>query len=44
MGLMQATDSRSVIVRWTARIVVIGAIWTMIGAAAFYLFLKFGNG
>ena len=43
MGLMRATRSRSVVVRWAARFVVILATWTMIGAATFYLFVRFGN-
>jgi hypothetical protein len=44
MGLMRATDSRSVFVRWAARLLVIIATWIMIGAAAYYLFVRFGNG
>jgi hypothetical protein len=41
MGLMRATDSQSVVVRWVARFVVIGATWIMIGGIGLFLLLRF---
>ena len=44
MGLMQATGSRSAVVRWAARFVVILASWILIGGVVLLLFFRFGNG
>jgi len=43
MGLMRATDSRSAVVRWAARFIVIGASWLMIGGISFFLFSRFDS-